>query len=82
MYPELSDRLAMSIGAARFIDEVDADAWHVLAQEIQIAPVRALERAVEVLGHLKHHAELVLRLEPFDGVVESAIADRLRRLDL
>jgi serine/threonine-protein kinase HipA len=32
VYPDLTRRLAMSIGGAREIDEVDADAWEALAR--------------------------------------------------
>lgn len=82
MYPELSSRLAMSIGGARFIDEVDTDAWRALAQDMRIAPARALERATEVLGQMKHHAELVVQLEQFNGTVGHAVADRVRGAEL
>ncbi len=82
MYPELSGRLAMTIGGARFPDEVDATAWTALAQEIQISPPRALERAGEVLEMIKRHSEHVLAVDRFQGTIAEPIADRVQSLKI
>ena len=54
IYPDLSRRLAMSIGGAREIDEVDRDAWASLAGEVRYSPsfarsqtIRTVERVIE-----------------------------------
>lgn len=45
-YDELTPRLAMSIGGARELEEVDRAAWRRLAEEIRFAP-RFLEQRME-----------------------------------
>lgn len=80
MYPELSNRLAMTIGGARFLDEVNSDAWIALAHEMQLSPKGALRRASDLLDTVKHLAEQVEALEQFTGAVGGQIVDRLRSL--
>jgi serine/threonine-protein kinase HipA len=72
-YPELTRRLAMSIGGARKIDEVDQEAWTRLAKAVHYSPrfarsqtgvtiERVLEEAAKLASQPRHDNEAAGRI--------------------
>jgi serine/threonine-protein kinase HipA len=80
IYPELTTRLAMSIGAARSLDEVDLEAWDRLAREADYRPAFVRSEIGKLLERMVGETEDLIRTAPHDNETAATIADRIRRI--
>lgn len=82
IYPELSTRWAMTIGGVRHDEGVSSDAWERLAREMNLAPRATLDRARELMAHVRQQCKAMLSIERFQNESAQLIAERIRGLDL
>lgn len=80
VYPELTKRLAMSIGAARSIDEVDPASWAKLAGDAGYRPAFAARTVDELLARASAEATALLSAPEHDNEAAREIASRIRGL--
>ena len=80
VYPELTTRLAMSIGRASALDDVDDDAWVKLADAAGFRPAFALRTVNELLARAADEAPALLTSAPHDNATAHFIGERIRRL--
>lgn len=82
VYPELDTRMAMSIGDARQLDEVNASAFAQLARLMKIGERNALARATSLIELIKGSARLLMTIDEYRNPVAAQINARLQSLDL
>jgi len=86
IYPELTRRLAMSIGSAREIDDVDADAWLTQAKEAgynyhrfarsqtEMMIDRVIEEAAQLVAQPRHDNKVARRV--CGGILSRGVSAR------
>jgi serine/threonine-protein kinase HipA len=79
-YPSLTTRLAMRIGAATALDEVDRAAWEQLARDIRVRPAFVRRMLDELLPRAAAEARRLTDDGAHDNPVARAIADRIAAL--
>lgn len=76
-YDGLSRRLAMSIGSARTLDDVDARAFEGLAETMRLPCARAMARLEVFAGSVEHAIEQSLSVAEAGGVCCSGLGERI-----
>ncbi|HUN79584.1 MAG TPA: type II toxin-antitoxin system HipA family toxin [Solirubrobacteraceae bacterium] len=79
VYPELTHRLAMSIGPARRIDEVDAAAWEALAGAAGLSRRFAAATTPPTVERVLAEAERLVGLPEHDNATARAIVEGIGR---
>jgi serine/threonine-protein kinase HipA len=81
-YPELTTRLAMSIGGARNVDDVDVDddAWKRLAADAGYRPAFVTATISQLLTRARHAATALLDAPEHQNDTARTITDRIRSL--
>jgi serine/threonine-protein kinase HipA len=77
-YPQLTKRLAMSLGDARTIDEVGDDAWRALAKKARLRPAFVLRTVHALAERAAVEAERLLESPAHASDVAQGIASRVR----
>lgn len=80
IYPELSTRWAMTIGGARYDDEVDSAAWERLSGEMNLARRATFERARELIERAHEESVEMHSTDRFQNDTAQQIAGRIERL--
>jgi len=79
VYPQLTTRLAMSIDGARRIDEVDARAWAVLADEIKYNRRFVITETSDLVGRVIEESRKLLDGEVHNNSMARSIADGIEK---
>jgi HipA-like protein len=79
-YPSLTTRLAMRIGAATALDEVDRAAWEQLARDIRVRPAFVRRTLDELLPRAAAEARRLIDGGRHDNPAARAIAGRITSL--
>lgn len=73
VYPELTTRMAMTIGPARKLDQVDSRAWDSLASQVKMSARFARRATSEIVEHVLVRARVVAA--QFDARVVETIVE-------
>ncbi|MDO8185251.1 type II toxin-antitoxin system HipA family toxin [Conexibacter sp. JD483] len=76
-YPQLTTRLAMSIGGATRHEQVDRAAWEQLARDVGVRPAFVTRTLDELLARAETEAGRLVRTAPHDNPVARRIAERV-----
>lgn len=79
-YPELTRRLAMSIGPARSIDEVGMSAWERLAMTAGLRPAFVRRTVLRLAQQAAEHAADLATRPEHNNTFAAAVRDRIVRL--
>jgi hypothetical protein len=80
VYPELTTRLAMNIGSARSIQDVDDDAWVNLARDAGFRPAFVSRTVSELLERAARAAATLIAAPEHDNDAAQQISERVDRL--
>jgi len=78
VYPELTRRLAMSLGGARQIDDVNAKAWASLAQEVSYSSRFAARETGTLVKRVIEESDRLAGTPPHERVIVREIAEGIR----
>ncbi len=76
-YPQLTTRLAMSIGGATRLEQVDRAAWTQLARDIGVRPAFVIRTLDELLARADSEARRLIRTAAHDNAAARRIAQRV-----
>lgn len=80
VFPELTTRLAMSIGGARLIDEVAAESWLGLAKDAGLRPAFVTRTVSDLLGRAAAESEALAADAEHQNDAAARIAQRIAGL--
>jgi serine/threonine-protein kinase HipA len=80
MYPELTDRLAMSIDGARALSEVDERSWARLASDAGFRPAFVSKTVGDLLARAAREARTLIESPAHANSTAGAISERIQRL--
>ncbi|MBA3585089.1 MAG: type II toxin-antitoxin system HipA family toxin [Gemmatimonadetes bacterium] len=80
LYPELTVRLAMSIGGARQLHEVDVGAWTRLATDAHLRPAFVTETVEDLLRRAAAASRELAAAPPHDNDTARRIDERIQKL--
>ncbi|MEJ7826302.1 MAG: hypothetical protein WKF48_12785, partial [Solirubrobacteraceae bacterium] len=80
VYPELTTRLAMSIGGARQLEEVDDGSWVKLAGDAAYRPAFVTKTVNDLLKRAAVEARALIVMSAHDNGTARQINERIQRL--
>lgn len=80
LYPELTTRMAMTLGAARSIDEVTPSSWERVARDAGYRPAFVSETLATLLARSAEEAARLVETPEHANPSAWAITERIRRL--
>ena len=81
-YPQLTTRLAMTIGGATHLEQVDRVAWDRLAREIGVRPAFVTRTLDELLARADTEARRLIATAAHDNAAAHRIAERVAAVRL